>query len=167
MCIQPAETSLSATHSPYIVMAAAPTITTQPQNQRVTSGLAATFSVTSASNDGGTLSYQWQSKALGASGFTPITGATSDSYATPMLTTSDSGIQYRCVVTSTLEGTTASTNSNAVTLTVDPAHKPGGGGGKDTSAAGSSAGTPKTENNRLREHSNCHNNNDSHHRQQR
>ena len=84
----------------------APSITQQPPNQTVTAGQSATFSVTAAGT--APLSYQWQK------GTTAITGATSASYTTAATTTSDSGTQYRVVVSNS-EG---NATSNTATLTV-------------------------------------------------
>jgi hypothetical protein len=89
------------------VSAAATTITSQPANQTVTAGLAATFSVTAAGTT--PFTYQWQ-KAT-----TPITGATSASYTTAATTTSDSGSQFSVVVSNAIGHVT----SNAATLTVN------------------------------------------------
>lgn len=96
-----------------------PSISLQPQGTTVTAGQTANFSVT-ASGTG--LSYQWQSQAPGGSSFANISGATQNSYTTPAAQVSDSGTQFRVVVTNTGGPVT----SNAATLTVQPA---GGGGG--------------------------------------
>ncbi len=87
----------------------APTITTQPVNQTVTTGQTATFTVVA----GGTapLSYQWQKNGGN------IAGATSASYTTPVMTTADSGSTFRAVVTNTAGTVT----SAAATLTVNAA----------------------------------------------
>jgi hypothetical protein len=89
--------------------AAAPTITTQPVNQRVTAGQTATFGVVAA----GTvpLSYQWQKNGSN------IPGATSSSYTTPVTMTSDSGSTFAVVISNTAGTVT----SAAATLTVTPA----------------------------------------------
>ncbi|MGC1413657.1 MAG: choice-of-anchor D domain-containing protein, partial [Candidatus Acidiferrum sp.] len=89
--------------------AVAPTITTQPVNQTVTAGQAATFAVVA----GGTapLSYQWQKNGVN------IAGATGTSYTTPATATTDSGSTFRVVVTNTAGNVT----SNAATLTVSAA----------------------------------------------
>lgn len=92
-----------------------PTITAQPTNQQVPTGSTATFSV-SATASGGSLSYQWQSSP-DASTWTNIGSATSASYTTGTLTTSDSGTYYRCVVTDS----NGSTNSNPALLVVSVA----------------------------------------------
>ena len=85
----------------------APTITTQPVNQTVTTGQRATFTVVA----GGTapLSYQWQKNGGN------IAGATSASYTTPVTTTADSGSTFRAVVTNAAGTVT----SAAATLTVN------------------------------------------------
>src|SRR5437899_2575450 len=69
--------------------AVAPAITSQPSNQTVTAGQAATFSVSATGT--APLSYQWQKNG------TNITGATSSSYTTPATTTTDSGSAFRVV----------------------------------------------------------------------
>lgn len=89
----------------------APSITTQPSNQSVTSGAVATFSV-AATN---AATYQWQKDTAGNGTYANISGATSATYAR---TTSDADLgtsNVRCVVTSS-EG--ASTTSASATLTV-------------------------------------------------
>jgi hypothetical protein len=87
----------------------APTITTQPANQTVTVGQAATFAVAA----GGTapLSYQWQKNGVN------IGGATSAGYTTPATITADSGSTFAVVVTNTAGTVT----SSAATLTVSAA----------------------------------------------
>src|SRR5207248_2040998 len=87
----------------------APVITTQPVNQTVITGQAATFSVVASGT--APMSYQWQKN--GAS----IAGATSASYTTPATTTSDSGSTFKVVVSN---GAGTAT-SNAATLTVNTA----------------------------------------------
>jgi hypothetical protein len=87
----------------------APTVTTQPANQTVTSGQTASFAVTA--NGTAPLSYQWQKNGAN------ISGATSASYATPATTTGDSGSTYRVVVSNSAGTAT----SNAATLTVSAA----------------------------------------------
>lgn len=86
-----------------------PSITQQPSNQTVTTGQTATFSVVAVGTD--PLSYQWQK------GTTPITGATAASYTTPATTMSDSGSQFRVVVSNSAGNAT----SNSATLTVNVA----------------------------------------------
>jgi glucose/arabinose dehydrogenase len=84
----------------------APSIGTQPQNRTVPVGEPATFSV--SASGAATLGYQWQRDG------TNIAGATSSSYTLSATQLSDSGAQFRCVVTNSLGTAT----SNAATLTV-------------------------------------------------
>lgn len=92
-------------------------ITAQPTDQTAVAG-AATFSVTATLNPAGTLTYQWQSKAAGATRWSNVTGATSTSLALTGLVEADSGTQYRVVVGGA--GAKKVTSSSA-TLTVLPA----------------------------------------------
>jgi hypothetical protein len=92
-------------------IAVQPVITQQPQNQTVVLGATAAFSVTAS---GSGLTYQWQIEAAGGAGFTNVGGATGSSYTTGVTQLTDSGTQYRCVVTDSA----GSTLSNAATLTV-------------------------------------------------
>src|SRR5437764_10452637 len=87
----------------------APVITTQPVNQTVITGQAATFSVVASGT--APMSYQWQKNGAN------ISGATSSSYATPATTTSDSGSSFKVVVSNSVGTAT----SNSATLTVNPA----------------------------------------------
>jgi HYDIN/CFA65/VesB family protein/Ig-like domain-containing protein len=89
---------------------AALAITSQPENQSVTAGQTATFSVVASGS--GTLSYQW--KKGGAN----ISGATGASYTTPATTSSESGTQFSVTVADSAGG---SVNSNPATLTVTAA----------------------------------------------
>jgi hypothetical protein len=89
--------------------AQAPTISTQPANQSVPAGQSATFSVTASGT--APLTYQWQENG------TPIAGATSASYMTPVTTSSDNGLQFRVVVTNSA----GSVTSNSASLTVTAA----------------------------------------------
>ena len=77
-------------------------ITSQPSSQVLESGATSTFSVTATVNglSGATINYQWQ-KAAAAAGsiFSDISGATSSSYTTGSLTTSNNLEQYRCKIT--------------------------------------------------------------------
>ena len=84
----------------------APTITTQPQNQSVSVGQPATFSVVASGSM--PLSYQWQRNN------TNISGATSSSYTLPSVTASDNGSSFRCILTNSV----GSVTSNAAILTV-------------------------------------------------
>jgi invasion protein IalB len=87
-------------------VAVAPSITTQPASQTVTSGQTATFAVVATGT--APLSYQWKKNG------TAIAGATSSSYTTPPTTSSDNGSQLTVVISNTA----GSVTSNAATLTV-------------------------------------------------
>jgi hypothetical protein len=91
------------------VVPIAPSIGTQPTNQTVTAGQAATFTV--LANGTAPLTYQWQKNG------TNIAGATSVSYTTSATTTSDSGSTFDVVVSNSAGTAT----SNPATLTVNPA----------------------------------------------
>jgi SprB repeat len=88
-------------------------------NQAICSGLDPTaFTVTTAATGTGTLSYQWQSSTTNCStGFTDIATATSATYDPPSGLTQTT--YYRVVVTSTLNGTGCTANSNCLTVTVN------------------------------------------------
>jgi hypothetical protein len=101
--------SITSSPATLTVNAAAtpPAITTQPANQAVTIGQTATFAA--AASGTSPLSYQWQKNA------TNIAGATSASYTTPATTSTDSGAQFRVMVTNSA----GSATSNSATLTVN------------------------------------------------
>ena len=100
--------------------AAAPTINTQPTNQRVEAGSTASYSV-SATASGGSLSYQWQSNASGS--FVDISGETASTYTTGTL---PAGTAYavRCVVTDS-NGSKNSDPADAWTPAVAPPARAG------------------------------------------
>jgi Immunoglobulin domain/Immunoglobulin I-set domain len=87
----------------------APSITTQPTSQTITSGQTATFSVTASGT--APLTYQWQLNG------SPISGATSSSYTTPTEATSSSGAQFSVMVSNSVGNVT----SSSATLTVNAA----------------------------------------------
>jgi Flp pilus assembly secretin CpaC len=87
-------------------VAGAPSITTQPQNQTVTLGLTATFSVTATGNT--PLYYQWSENG------TTITGANSSSYTTSAVALTDNGATFSVTVSNTVGAVT----SVSATLTV-------------------------------------------------
>jgi hypothetical protein len=93
-----------------------PTISVQPSDVTKKLGETATLTVQAASSDGGTLSYKWQKSSDGET-WTDTTVITA-TYTTDPLTVTDNGIQYRCVVVDSKNGTTKDAISNAVTLTV-------------------------------------------------
>ena len=86
-----------------------PAITTQPTNQMVVTGQAATFSVTASGT--APMSYQWQKNGAN------IAGATSSSYTTAATATADSGSTFDAVVSNSA----GSVTSNAAMLTVNAA----------------------------------------------
>jgi hypothetical protein len=89
--------------------ASAPAFSTQPANQGVTAGQAATFSV--AATGTAPLAYQWQKNNAN------ISGATSSSYTTLATVSGDSGAKFRVIVTNSA----GSATSNPATLTVTAA----------------------------------------------
>ncbi len=90
-----------------------PTVLTQPADQSVVEGSAATFSV--GANGAVPLSYQWAGSPDGIT-FTDIVGATGTTYNTGATTLSQSGTRYRVVVSNSL----GSITSSAARLTVTP-----------------------------------------------
>ena len=104
----------SATSNPatLTVSSTAPTITTQPANKTVAPGGTATFSVTAAGS--APLTYEWQKDQ------SAISGATSASYTTPAVSTTDNGAQFRVVVSNSA----GSATSNSATLTVSSTPPP-------------------------------------------
>jgi fibronectin type 3 domain-containing protein len=94
--------------------ASAPIITAQPGNQTVTQPAPATFTIAASGSPAPT--YQWMESISGGAyvNVSGGSGATSTSYTTPATLVSNSGTQYKCVVTNGL----GSVTSNAATLTV-------------------------------------------------
>jgi hypothetical protein len=88
---------------------AAPTINTQPSNQTVTLGQAATFNVVASGT--APLSYQWRKNAAN------IGNATAASYTTPATVAGDNGAKFDVVVSNTA----ANITSAQATLTVNAA----------------------------------------------
>jgi hypothetical protein len=89
--------------------AAAPTITTQPDNQTVTVGETATF--TTVASGTAPLSYQWSMNG------SAIAGATSPSYTTAATTLSDSGATFSVQVSNEAGSTTSTPATLTVTAT--------------------------------------------------
>ena len=104
----------------------APVISQDLQTAEVIYGQNGTIdplTVTATSSDGGTLSYQWQSRTEDGV-FTNIPGATANSYQP---STETAGTEYyRCVVTNTLSGEKASTTSKVAKITVQARQAAGG-----------------------------------------
>lgn len=96
-----------------LTTSAPPVITVQPVARVICQGASTTFNITAT---GLALTYQWQlSTNIGVT-WTDIPGATGTSVAVNGAALSQSGHQYRCIVTSAC----GSVTSNAVTLTVTP-----------------------------------------------
>jgi hypothetical protein len=92
----------------HVVAAQAPVINTHPADATKNIGETATFAVSAIAPDGGSLTYQWQRSLDSGGTWSDLDGAaTSASYITPALTYADNGAQYRCVVTNSKNGTTA------------------------------------------------------------
>jgi hypothetical protein len=97
----------------------APTITTHPQSQTISSGQSATLSVVASGT--APLSYQWYRGSKGDTS-SPISGATSSSYTTPVLTSSTSywvRVSNSC---GSVDGNTATVTLSCVppTITTHP-----------------------------------------------
>jgi hypothetical protein len=88
--------------------ALAPTIVTQPANQKTTVGLTATFTVNAAGT--GPLQYQWSKNGAA------IPGASGASYTTPAATPADNGANFAVIVTNAMSAAT----SNPASLAVGP-----------------------------------------------
>src|SRR5678809_383225 len=91
---------------------AAPTIMSHPSSKTVAPGQTATFSTTATGR--APLTYQWQRNQA------PISGATSATYTTPAVSTTDNGAQFLVVVSNAL----GSATSNPATLTVSSTPPP-------------------------------------------
>lgn len=126
------------------LVAATPTISSQPAATTRTYGQSGTMSVTASVSDGGTLSYQW------LKGGVAITGETSSSLVISSLELSDAG-SFSVIVTNTLANalSTAVTSSTAAltvnkasqsTLTVSPTGGTFGASISLTSSGGSGTG---------------------------
>jgi hypothetical protein len=89
---------------------AAPVIETQPADQSVQAGQAATFGVVATGT--APLSYQWQKNGVA------LVGAASANYTTPPTTTSDNGSQFTVVVSNSAQAVTS--NSALLTVTSVP-----------------------------------------------
>lgn len=96
------------------------TITTNPSARTVVAGNPMSFSVAATGN--GTLTYQWYfNTSNSTTGGTAISGATSATYSTTSSTTQN-GRYYYCVVTSTVDSSTARATSTTARLTVQAAN---------------------------------------------
>jgi hypothetical protein len=86
-------TGVSASFAPLL----APAITTQPKNQTIDYGDPVTFTAAASGNPVPT--YQWQVSTNHGYTFTPISGATGETYTIKSTTRSENGYQYECVAT--------------------------------------------------------------------
>lgn len=89
-----------------------PTITLQPAPQTVDVGTPATFTVAATAENGATLGYQWRKDGQ------PVAGGTEASFTIPAAGAWDAGT-YDLVVASLLNGTSATTTSQAAALKVN------------------------------------------------
>ena len=96
-----------------------PAVGTQPTNDTVTESASAGFKVTEGTVPANcaAATVQWELSTNGGTSFTPVTGATSATYTINPTKTSESGDEYRAVLTNAH----GSTTSTAATLTVNPA----------------------------------------------
>ena len=92
------------------------TISAQPTDQSTASG-AATFSVTAACDNSGTVTFQWQKKTAGSTRYVNVSGATSASLALTGQTASEDGDKYRVKLNADVGA--PEVISDAVTLTFD------------------------------------------------
>jgi hypothetical protein len=100
----------------------APSITVQPANQSVTTGQAATFSVTASGT--APISYQWRKNSAN------INGANAASYTTPATTAADNGAKFDVAVSNSAGNTTSAQATLTVTaapvapsITTEPANQ--------------------------------------------
>jgi hypothetical protein len=108
-------TSNPATLTVSSTTTAAPKISTQPANQTVAVGQAATFNVVATGAP--TPTYQWQKNGAN------ISGAVAASYSTPATVAGDTGSTFDVVVTNSA----GSVTSTSATLTVNPVTTPPSG----------------------------------------
>lgn len=110
----------------------APQVTTQPVNQVVASGSAATF--TAAASGDPVPSVQWQVNMNNGQGWGNIYGANSTSYTVTDVTSAESGYEYQAVFTNVAGS--ATTNAATVTIGVATAASYNWSGYVATTAAG-------------------------------
>ena len=111
------------------LMAAAPSIATQPQSQTVTAGNSVQFSVTASGRPAPT--YQWNFNG------TAINGATSSSYSLASAQSGNAG-----TYTVTVSNVIGSVTSNPATLTINAAITPPSSDGGGGSGGGGGGGAP-------------------------
>ena len=121
----------------------APIVTGNPTATTVNAGATATFTAAGIGNPAPTV--QWQISTNGGSSWSNISGATSTSYTTGVLTAADGGMQYRAVFINSLGSAATSTATlkvnQAPTITGQPASVISNSGTTATFTA-SATGTP-------------------------
>jgi hypothetical protein len=100
-----------------VACAASPAIETQPSSVTVTEPSEASFKVKegTVSANCAAATIQWELSTNGGTTFTPITGATSAAYTINPTNTSESGDQFRAILTNTHGKTTSTTATLTVT----------------------------------------------------
>ncbi|MCE2644726.1 MAG: hypothetical protein LW835_05765 [Burkholderiaceae bacterium] len=101
-----------------------PVLTTQPVSMTIAELNSVTLSVTVEGTP--PFTYQWQRSPDGAT-YADITGATSDSYTTPLLSRADSGMRYRVIVNNAT-GTAVTSSAAQITVNADAAVLAAAGG---------------------------------------
>ena len=119
---------------------AGPAISAHPGDTTIVAGSVGVFTVSAAPVGGGALSYQWKKNGADV---TTGTGGTTATYVTTPTTLADTG-SYSVVVTSTLNGTTASSTSQPAVLRVNLAPAISAHPRDTTVAAGGGTGTALT-----------------------
>ena len=103
----------TAVSAPFVLnLGVGPAITTQPVNQTLNAGQAASFTVTATGS--ATLTYQWTENGA------PIAGATGASYTSGALGVTDSGSMFGVIVTNAI-GSVTSTPAAVSVLPLSPA----------------------------------------------
>jgi alpha-tubulin suppressor-like RCC1 family protein len=118
------------TVAPLVCSVSAPVIVTQPQSQTVSVASPVNFSVTAT---GTALQYQWYRMNDGGASFTPITGATSASYALTNTSGADHNARFRVVVSNS--GAMVTSEIAVLTVQILPATGARIGGGAAFSVA--------------------------------
>ena len=97
------------------------TISQQPSFDEAAynTGETATISLTASITGGRTISYQWQIRQIGSSSWFDISGATSSSYTFTVNASTDSGNNYRCVLTNIYTPTIISNSATLFTTDND------------------------------------------------
>ncbi len=95
-----------------------PEIATQPADASVPVGATATFSA--ATLGPAAADVQWESEPAGATTFTPIAGAASDTLTVSNATLAQSGTRYEAVFTDPASGDSTATNPAVLTVFVPP-----------------------------------------------